>query len=284
MRVFATRVWGFSPSTWPIASFGSEGICANLLKQSDPGDILVSVGTKGPPTASREQGRILGYGVFGREIVDTLKILKQEVIGPEAFDEKGRFRWPKSMVLTQAWQVDLDPLPDLVDTIGRQIPRLATTYAVPLSDGEAERILALPVCEVELKGTKFFGDLRLKAERLRARTVGPVPGSGKRSAVESAPQRRAYTYAFRFEGTNCFKIGWAYDWKARLNEVNAHVPVEVLGRRWVRCLFEEWDSAKDAYAMEQRVLDSMDQSKLVGERIQIDATALETRWAKAKVT
>lgn len=188
-QVFATRVWGFEPGLWPVASFGSDGICANLIRRSQPGDLLVFVGTRGPPTQEHEQGNILGYCAFGRDIVDTLTVLDPDTIRPDSYDQRGRFRWPRAMVMTRAWRIDAAPLPDLVDTIGRQLPRMATTYAVPLGGPEAEQVLKLPAREVVLRGTDRYETLRLKADRLAGRTLGPAPGSGARRAVTPGSAR-----------------------------------------------------------------------------------------------
>jgi hypothetical protein len=283
-KVFATRVWGFTPGIWPIASFGSDGICKNLLAKSAPGDVLVFVGTKGPPTPEAEQGCVLGYCMFGRDIVDTISVIDPDTLRPEAYDERGELRWPRGMVMARAWRVDLDPLPDLVATIGRQLERMATTYAVDLEADEAERVLALPVREVTLSGTERFDALRLKSERLAGRSIGPVPGSGARKGSTASDNRAAQTYVFRFGNSDCFKIGWAHDWCTRLNAVNAHVPFELLGRKWKPYLWHDWSCAEEAYAMEQRLLDALPQDRITGERVQIGSSDLEVIWARALVT
>jgi len=281
-QVFATRVWGFEPDLWPVASFGSDGICRNLIAQSEPGDILVFVGTKGAPTQAHEQGRILGYARFGRDVVDTLSVLRAEDVRPEAYDETGQFRWPRAMVLTQAWRIAADPLPDLVETIGRQLPRMATTYAVPLSDEEGRAVLSLSAAEEVLRGTERFERLRLKSDRLQGRSTGPRPHEGARRAGVQASDGPAFTYAFRFGQTDCFKIGWSHDPAARLKDINTHVPVEVTGAAWMPYLQQEWqDGADAAYDMEQRVLDLLPQDRIIGERFQIARDALDSIWLRA---
>lgn len=284
MKVFATRVWGFTPDTWPIASFSSDGICRNLLAQSQAGDLLAFVGTKGPPTLEHWQGKIIGYCMFGRDVVDTKSIIAPEEMRGEALNKKGEIRWPRGMVMARAWSVTADPLPDLVETIGRQLPRMATTYAVPLTEDEASAVLSLPVEEMRLSGTARFEELRLKAERLSGRSFGPAPTDGARNAVPPREGASAWCYCFRFGHSNCFKIGWAYDLTKRLEEIRKHVPDEVIGQNWQQYLRQEWPNADAAYDMEQRVLDALPQDKISGERVVINATDMDVIWAKAQVT
>jgi len=80
MRIFATRVWGFDPETWPVITFGLEGNRDNLLKNSVAGDRIIFVGTQTDPTHDSDKGRILGMAEIGRISVATLKIVKAEDI------------------------------------------------------------------------------------------------------------------------------------------------------------------------------------------------------------
>jgi hypothetical protein len=283
-KVFATRVWGFTPDVWPVASFGSDGICKHLLSRSDAGDLLVFVGTKGPPTIEKEQGRILGYCMFGRDIVDTDSVLTPEVLRPEAYNERGELRWPRCMVMVRAWKIDSNPLPELVATIGRQLERMATTYAVPLSEDEAGSVMALPASEVALVGTRRFDDLKRKTERLAGRSIGPIPTILGREATQGRGDEPAFVYAFRFGRRNCFKIGWAYDWQSRLNSINAHIPYELLGEKWEPYLAEKFSDATSAYSMEQELLDAFPENCIVGERVSIQSVRLDTAWANALVS
>ncbi|VAW05498.1 hypothetical protein MNBD_ALPHA04-2038 [hydrothermal vent metagenome] len=101
MKLFATRVWGFDPHNWPVVTFGLDGHRDNLLRKSSAGDAIVFVGTQGEPTTEKDQGRLLGVAQFGRDPVDTLEIIPEEVLRPEQYDERGNFRWPKALIMTR---------------------------------------------------------------------------------------------------------------------------------------------------------------------------------------
>lgn len=280
MKLFATRVWGYDPTLFAIASFGSEGLCNHLLKKSDPGDILVFVGTKGHPTLPHEQGKILGYIEFGRDVVNTLDVSYRDAYPPEAFEKNGALKWPRALVATRAWRVNVDPLPDLVETIGRQFTRDATTMAVDLSEEEASQILALPVVEVVLPEKKTLVELRRRNERLghQGRSKGPTPSARGGSGYELGQVTQSYI--MQFGNRPCFKVGLSTDVKRRLGEVNKHVPVEVLNEAWKILLTHKWDNEKAAYKMEQAILDALPQEKIIGERVRVPRRVIEGIWCK----
>ncbi len=279
MKLFATRVWGYDPATWPLATFGTEGICSNLLRASSPGDRIAFVGTKRAPTSEVEQGCILGYAEFGRDTVDTLSVLDANTIAPEAYDERGNFRWPRGIVLTRAWKVE-PPAPDLVETIGRQLPYNATTMAVVLSEDERIKIFQLPCHEVELTGSDAYQEIRRRTDILQGggRSKGPVPSD--RQGGGYAVGQLSYTYVMRFGKTRCFKIGRTIDLNRRLGELNMHVPFELLEQKWQPYLSEQYENEDLAHEMEQRLLDSLPQECITGERFMIDATDLDILWAQ----
>ncbi len=278
MKMFATRVWGFDPTCFPIASFGSEGLCNHLLKKSAPGDILVFVGTKGHPTLPHERGKLLGYIEFGRDVVNTLDVSDRNAYPPEAFEKNGALKWPRALVATRAWKISADDLPDLVETIGRQFTRDATTMAVDLSKDEAKQILALPAVEVPLPKKKILEQLRLRNERLapHGRSKGPTPSARDGGGYELG--QTTHTYIMQFGSRPCFKIGLSTDVKRRLGEVNKHIPVEVLEEAWSVLLTHEWDSENAAYIMEQAVLDALPQDKIIGERVRVPKRIIEDIW------
>jgi len=278
MKLFATRVWGYDPATWPLATFGTEGICSNLLRASSPGDRIAFVGTKGAPTSEEERGCILGYAEFGRNIEDTLSVFDADIIGPEAYDERGNFRWPHGIALTRAWQIE-KPAPDLVETIGRQLPYNATTMAVELSDDERDKIFDLPCNEVKLVGSKTYQEIRRRTGILQGggRSKGPVPSDRQGGGYQVG--QVSYTYVVRFGKSQCFKVGYTIDLNRRLGELNAHVPFELLEQKWQPYLSEQHVNEELAHEMEQRVLDALPKESITGERFVLDSGDLDVFWA-----
>lgn len=284
MKLFATRVWGIDPVKWPLATFGTEGICAKLIRETSPGDRLVFIGTKGRPTKEEQRGRILGYFEFGRVVVKSLDVLERDSIMPEAYDKKGVFKWPYAVPLTKAWLLD-SPLPDLVETIGRQLERHATTMAVELSDTEAQKILDIPCHEVTIHGSKAYDAIVRRSENLHGggRSRGPAPSDRQGGSYKTG--RQAFTYVMRFGGTNCYKVGYTNDLARRLGELNAHIPYEVEGQDiWKQYLTEHHEDERRAYEMEQRLLDALPPDNIIGERFTCDSMELEVLWAKCLMT
>ena len=95
-RIFLTKVWGFDPETYPALGFNSEGGRLKFLKESAPGDWVVLAGTRGSPTDSSDQGRLLGKVQLGTEEVDVEEVVRSvgTAIPADHYNEDGQYRWP----------------------------------------------------------------------------------------------------------------------------------------------------------------------------------------------
>jgi hypothetical protein len=111
-------------------------------------------------------------------------------------------------------------------------------------------------------------------------TTGPVPSEWT-GVVERNVQWPAATYALRFGNRSLWKIGHAQDIKDRLEDINNHIPVEVLNERWELALLQRWPNSMAAYEMEQKVLELLAGSRTVGERVLCSQRELETAWGSA---
>jgi T5orf172 domain len=90
------------------------------------------------------------------------------------------------------------------------------------------------------------------------------------------------TYAFRFGERDVWKIGYAQNLSDRLNDVNKHVPREVLGERWsITTLQQRWPTQTEAYEMEQRLLGLLAARRTVGERVCCTEDELQAAWVPA---
>ena len=172
----------------------------------------------------------------------------------------------------------------MTEVLGRQLPMAAISNAVLLTDEEKARILALPRKEFDVAVTRTIWDERDAVSQLvgPGGTMGPIPSSFLSTAHRDA-LKPAVTYAFRFANKDVWKVGWTHDLKARLDDINKHVPHEALGGQcWKGWLIQEWASAQQAYDMEQRVLSECEGSSKYGERVHCSEDLFQQLWVKAR--
>ena len=285
MHVFIKRFYGFDPISWPCVSFSLLGSLESLLETSSPGDVMAFVGTKGEQTPEHFRGRLLGLAEFGRKRVPTREMLPPATFAAAEKGPNGDVKWPYAVRMTRAWRFTDAPLPDLVEVLGRQLPMSAIKNAVFLSQGQVDLILKLPREEVEVRLTP---DGLVERDVIATAvgsggTMGPPPSSHTALVTKNALQS-ASTYAFRFGTKHVWKVGWAHDLKQRLDELNVHVPHEVLdGQMWhgKGGFLQKWASAAQAYDMEQRVLASFPGEVKYGERVHCKREQLDAAWQAA---
>jgi len=112
-------------------------------------------------------------------------------------------------------------------------------------------------------------------------TRGPSPSTWS-GTVSRDVDAAAITYALRFGKRDIWKIGYAQDLSDRLDEVNKHVPDEVLGEQWsVTTWQQRWPTQTEAYEMEQRVLGLLVARRTVGERVCCTEDELRAAWVAA---
>lgn len=110
-------------------------------------------------------------------------------------------------------------------------------------------------------------------------TTGPRPTSWEQMVKREIGAASAYL--FRFAASAVWKIGFASDVQARLREVNRHIPVELLGQRWILIHTQRWPSGDMAYRMEQRILELLTAKRTVYERVQCPEPVMEEAWQTA---
>ncbi len=103
-RVFLTKVWGFSPESYLALGFNAKGARIKFLRESQPGDWVILAGTRGFPTASEFQGRLLGKVQLGKDEVDVEEILHSigTDIPDDHYSEDGKYRWPFGLPMINA--------------------------------------------------------------------------------------------------------------------------------------------------------------------------------------
>lgn len=103
--------------------------------------------------------------------------------------------------------------------------------------------------------------------------------------VERDPNRPAQTYLLRFGSSNIWKVGWAHDATKRCDDINTHIPNELLGHMlddplWRIHKTQDWANAALAYQMEQRVLRELAGRGFTtqNERAKCDAKSIMAVW------
>ena len=283
MKIFIKRFYGFDPIDWPVVAFGLKGSLDSLLAQSQPGDLMAFVGTKGEKTSEEDRGNLLGLAEFGRRRFHSRQALPPESFSKAEKGSNGDIKWPHAVLMTRAWKFTDEPLPVMTEVLGRQLPMSAMTNAILLLPDEQRRLLVLKRVEIDVGITQAIRDEResIASAVGTGGTMGPIPSSFSTIMVRDAV-REACTYAFQFGNRNVWKVGWAHNLAERLAQLNNHIPHEILREKWGNGWFQPWASADQAYAMEQRILRSFADADLYGERVHCTKEQLEAAWRKAR--
>lgn len=280
-QIFASRMWGFDPETHPIVMASNNGYRDSLRKAAKPGDLVLFVGTKGPPTLEEEQGRLLGLATFEDTPIDTLDVCSRGSFEGHHFVD-GQFKWPKALPILRAWR--FEPRPLLTDIFERQLPRSATLGFFRLGDRDRDAVLSLEKREINVPLIEAVArNAYLREATLYNRngaTTGPLPTSGQSTTVRTTA-KTAFTYAMRFGRTDIWKFGWCFDPELRKRRLNAHIPTELISDEWTVAYRQAWPCAQDAYRMEQQILLSFAEQRTIGERVRVAEKEVMPKWLEA---
>jgi hypothetical protein len=96
---------------------------------------------------------------------------------------------------------------------------------------------------------------RIEGVEAARRRAAPPPTT-KRAGIMHMRRAPAFTYAMELEGASqpAFKIGWAFDYKARERQFNLAALPQLNGLRYRAKLFQFWATAIEAFRMEQSLL------------------------------
>ena len=282
MKMFAKWFYGFSPESASIIMFSHKGSRDSLLRDSEPGDLIVFVATKGNETAEEDRGRVLGAAEIGRKEVRTEEVVDISTSPARDFID-GKFRWPEAIPMLRAWRFDPPPMANEVFKEGN-LPHHAQVHAVRLSDIDEAAIRSLNWKEVELAPTTERQRQRRLSDAFSGQPTrpGPVarPGTYTSTVFE---KQEAWTYAARFGTSSIWKIGHTSDLDRRMQDLNAHVPVEYLEETWCVSWKHKWHSTDRAREMEQRLLTILDHRRTQGERVKCGEDEIEQAWIDAIV-
>ena len=254
MTIYMTKVWGFGVPCGPL-QFSTNGWRENAREVLQPGDLVVCVGTKGEETAPRSQGRLLGMMEPTTEVARSFDFeLQTRAVD---YDDEGNYRWPYALLNRRAWRFS-EPRPLLEEISSRSFAMDSALGIVPLTADEAARIESLPKEEVPLLAP-VRAVARIEGEDVARRRAAPPPTT-QRAGVMHVRRAPAYTYAMKIEGAaeTLFKVGWAFDYKKRERDFNLSSLPRLGGLRYRAALYQLWDTARDAYKMEQTILRKFD--------------------------
>lgn len=254
MTTYMTKTWGFGTPSGPL-QFSQRGWRDRARDMLRPDDLVVIVGTMGDETLPGERGMILGLMEPTTTIVSSLDY--DLARGPRDFDENGSYRWPYGLELRKAWRFR-EPRTPFAAISSRRFSMDSAQGIVPLLREEAEAALRLPRESIALLRPART-EARISGIEVARRRGAPTP-STTRTGVMHMRRAPAFTYAMRIEGavTPCCKIGWSFDWRTRERQFNQAAMPEVGGLRYRTILHELWDSAAEAFRMEQALLRKFD--------------------------
>jgi hypothetical protein len=252
MALYLTKVWGFDEPAGPL-QFGKAGWRDEARAKLLPGDLVVLVGTKGLETSEVDRGCLLGLMEPTTEPVLSLDF--PLVTLPEHFTD-GEYKWPYGLLNRRAWRFLDRRLLDEVTS--RQFGMAAASGVVLLTDEEAGRILQLRREEIPLLRSVRV-EARIEGQEVARRRGAPPPAT-KRDGVMHLRSARAYTYAMEIRGATkpSFKIGWAFDHQIRSRQFNSYSLPQIGGLCYQVVFSELWETAREAFRMEQDLLHSFD--------------------------
>jgi hypothetical protein len=256
MTMYMTKTWGFGVPCGPL-QFSLGGFRDRARGLLQPGDLVAIVGTFGANTPEEEHGKILGLMEPSTVVVISLDYFDLNAVRDVDRDEQGNYRWPFGLELLAAWRF-AEPRTALADVSSRQFHMDSAQGIVPLLPNEEDAILHLPREPVALL-SPFRARVRVEGADAARRRAAPPP-STTRTGVMHLRRAAAFTYAMRLEGAAApaFKIGWAFDWKQRERQFNQVAMPIVGGLRYRTIYYEIWETAFDAFRMEQSLLRHFD--------------------------
>jgi hypothetical protein len=270
MQVFAKRTLRYDPIVRPFVTFVTERDRNDLLRASQPRDLLVFAGSLDDQTLSDDRGRLLGIAEFSHVPIDGQPVAGLTTLVGLELQGRGPSTLPYALPLTRAWCFRHSL--KLIDTLREQLTFEATARAVRLDDDDARTVLALPRVEIPLRPSptaSVGGGSRP--------TTGPLPVDWAGTVTRNS-SGEAYTYALRFGERDIWKVGHTKNLATRLAEINQHVPHEELGECWSVVLHCRWNCSVEAYEMEQQVLGVLSLYRTEGERVRCAETMLKAAW------
>ncbi len=149
---------------------------------------------------------------------------------------------------------------DVAPRPGNPFGSAAAAGIVLLTSEEEARVLSHPFHKVPLI-TSVSADRKLYGEEAAKRRGAPVPAEGVRRGIMHMRNAPASVYWFRLEINGKIvghKIGWAFDWRQRLRQFNSIALSTLGGLRYRQHSIQDFNTAREAYNVEQGLLKAFD--------------------------
>ncbi|MGV6800914.1 MAG: hypothetical protein ACWA5L_03220 [bacterium] len=239
--------------------------------------MVVLIGTKGHPTDESEQGHLLGIMEPTIEAVMALDFVQPRDSGD--YGEDGKYKWPYGLLNRRSWKfIDRTELTPEISQ--RKFNMDAAQGIVELTTDEAKRVARLKREEVPLLAPTMSARIRMEGVGKARKRASPPPTTTRRGVMHMR-RAPAFTYALKINGSKipAFKIGWAFDYKQRADQFN-HASMPALGGlEYVPKLNQPWDTAKQAYRMEQGILEHFDGKRHVDNHEVLVGLEYDELWA-----
>lgn len=285
-KFFLTKVWGFSPETYPALGFNSEGARNKYLKESKPGDWVLMAGTRGKPTSPQDQGRLLGKVQLGTDLINVEEVIKSigTDIPADHYNDDGRYKWPFGLPMLKAFRFVGSP--DLSDLFGDYLPGTQwASYALDIEEKlgveSVKKILGLNVKEAKTIDAPAIIRQRERHEalvlnRTKSGQTGPGPSDSRSGSNSKNASASTYLLQLYHQGKpiNIFKVGYSGDTSTRLSDLNKGLLPTVTKYHWQLILTQKFPSAKNAYDYEQLIHSKLKDKRVENEQ-EIYATELK---------
>lgn len=250
---FVTKVWGFGEPSGPLP-FNSNGNRARAVRLLSPGDRVLLVTTKTEQVDEDLQGMVVA--AVEPTTVEVSSFDFDIQTRPRDINARGEYKWPYGLMLKRAWAVD-PPVP-FSEVSSRTFSMAAVTSIVPLDrPDEVAHADALTLREVDLLAPRP-GKLGKEEQQQLARSKSSPGVALIRRGWINLRHAPAWTYAMQIGNQNHWKIGWAFDPERRRRDFE-HAAMPSLGGLAYRVRFREhWNTAKQAWRMEQQFLRHFD--------------------------
>lgn len=298
VRIFASGVFGSDYDLWGAWSFTDERTRNRLADDIAEDDWCLAIGMQSKHTPEHERGRLLALLKIGPELIETRQMV-EAAHWRRSVEQFGDRKWRYAFPIRHVERFDSGPdgLPRRKDILSRidrdNLYMQVGRYYLELRSEEVQRVLALPRTH---EPNIYQSPVSAFASRLLKRPRGPRPSPGTRLlTTQSGPAATylavltgtaAHLFSQRFNHPDLafWKLGFSRSPERRLQELNAFLPCEQT-LCWAPVLTQWHEDEINAYAMEQRMFDLLEQQghRLIkGEMFALDEGAVQLLWHDAK--
>jgi len=302
-RVWLKAFWGFDPGGDGYLGFTKPGARARLVKEWQPGDLVLIYGAAAAETARRDRRQALGF--LEIEPVEVTDVERMSPLGLQRKIDMGcQDRWTHAVPVRRAWRVERRIEVDHIapDTHTPNMARVIASQGVLLQPRETAAALELPVRPVNVFGEPPVETNVPEAEmrRLFRPSRGLPPSFGTRESEYTDGEAYLYMHLFDGEvaaflgrdrnalrGKILVKVGYSNDTARRCVELNAGFPPGAVSQWKALLTSRAFPSATDAKAAEDALkadcagrCESLGGEFFLGDRTQLEAAF----WAATSST